>query len=571
MTAHLIAAAAAATLLASTASAQVLYADANLTTGANDGSSWDNAFQGPGSLQDALAIVAPGEDVYVADGLYLPTDTGSRTVSFRVRNDVSIYGGFAGGEASPDARPAFGTAESILSGDLLGDDATGGSNAENSFHVVRTQGTNSSAVLDGFTCTGGRSNSGGNNNDRGGGILCINGVSPTIRNCVFVNNSCTFGGGAGYVNGSAPRFLNCSFIDNQGGSFGGAFDLNNGSNSVFDGCYFEGNVGSRAGALEIFSTNNCRVANSVFVANRATGGSGGGAFWVGNGGSTSIINCTIVGNFSNAQAQAGIREQGAAVTATNCILWGNQGPGGAQGPNNQVNAAADVNYSIVEGGFTGGGTGNLATDPNFVDLAGGDFRLALPSPAVDSGSSAAAAAFPGDFDGARRVFDEAGTANTGLGDPIDMGAFEVSTNIGAVFCDPVNANSTGLPGRIDAQGSASVAANDVTLVATQLPMNAFGFFIASRQRGFVATPGGSAGNLCLSGSIGRYVGPGQIQSTGATNSFSLTIDLTSIPQPTGSVSAMAGEAWSFQAWHRDSVIGIPTSNFTDGVRITFDA
>ncbi len=276
--------------------------------------------------------------------------------------------------------------------------------------------------------------------------------------------------------------------------------------------------------------------NSVFVGNTATGSSGGGAFWVGSGGSTRIVNCTIVGNSSTNQNQGGIRAQGATVNASNCILWDNEGPGGAQSAANQVNGAANVNYSIVEGGFTGG-TGNLATDPSFVNLGGGDFRLALPSP----------------------------------GAPVDMGAFELTTNIGAVFCDPVTINSTGGTGRIDAVGSTSLAANDVTLVASQLPMNAFGFFLASRQRGFTANPAGSAGNLCLSGAIGRYVGPGQIQDTGATNSFSLTIDVTAIPQPTGSVPAMIGNSWSFQAWHRDSIIGIPTSNFTDGVRITFGA
>ncbi len=32
--------------------------------------------------------------------------------------------------------------------------------------------------------------------------------------------------------------------------------------------------------------------------------------------------------------------------------------------------------------------------------------------------------------------------------------------------------------------------------------------------GFVASPNGSQGNLCLAGSIGRYVGAGQIQNSG---------------------------------------------------------
>ena len=574
MTAHFLTSAAAAILFASTASAQVIYADANLTTGANDGSSWANAFQGTGAVQDALNIVAAGEDIYAADGLYITsTTTGERALSFRLRTGVTLFGGFAGGEASPDERPPFGTAVSILSADQQNDDSSGGTTADNSYHVVRAQNTDETAVLDGFTCTGGNANvTAGNNNDRGGGIICLNGQSPTIRNCVFIGNSCVFGGGAGYVNNAAPRFENCSFIDNQGGAFGGAFDIAGGNNTAFDGCYFEGNEASRAGALEIFMTNNASVANSVFIGNRATGTAGGGAFWLGSGGSTSITNCTIVGNFASSQNQGGIRNQGAVVTAMNCILWGNQGPNGAQAAINQANATANLNYSIVEGGFVGTGTGNLATDPNFMDLAGGDLRLALPSPAVDAGNgNAVPAGSIGDFAGARRIVDEPGTANSGLGDPVDIGAFEFTTNIGAIFCNPVNINSTGVSSRLDAQGSTSVAANDLTLSASQLPLNVFGFMIASRDRGFVANPAGSAGNLCLSGSIGRYVGPGQIQSTGATGGFSLTIDTTAIAQPTGSVPAEAGTSWSFQAWHRDTVGGTPTSNFTDGVRITFDS
>ncbi|QDV05865.1 hypothetical protein Poly30_13680 [Planctomycetes bacterium Poly30] len=570
MTSRFAAAAAVAALFASTSFAQTIYVDANLATGANDGSSWADAFQGPSGLQGALAVSAAGDDIFVADGTYVPAAVGSRGTSFRLQNDVRILGGFAGGESSPDARPAFGVAESILSGDLAGDDTSSPvSRAENSYHVVRTTGTNATAVLDGFTIRSGNSNSGSNGSDRGGGILCISGVSPTIRNCSFVDNRCIFGGGAGYVNGSGPRFENCSFVDNQGGAFGGAFDIANGGAIVFDGCYFEGNEAARAGALEIFSTSSALVVNSVFIGNTALGSSGGGAFWVGSGGTTRIINCTIVGNRSLSQNQGGIREQGANVLATNCILWDNEGPGGAQTAANQANPAASINYSIVEGGF-GSGVGNLATDPNFVTLAGGDLRLALPSPAVDAGDGGVLAAeFAGDFDGSRRVFDEPGTANTGAGAPIDMGAFEFSTNVGAVFCSPVALNSTGLIGRIDAVGSASVAANDVTLVTSQLPTNAFGFFLVSRDRGFTANPGGSAGNLCLSGALGRYVGPGQVQNTGTTDGFSLMIDLATIPQPTGSVPAMVGESWSFQAWHRDAVLGIPTSNFTDGVRVTF--
>ncbi|MEM8712495.1 MAG: hypothetical protein AAGG01_16195, partial [Planctomycetota bacterium] len=118
-------------------------------------------------------------------------------------------------------------------------------------------------------------------------------------------------------------------------------------------------------------------------------------------------------------------------------------------------------------------------------------------------------------------------------------------------------------------GSDVASDNDLTLMASDLPLNGFGFFITSTTQGFTANPSGSEGNLCLDGAIGRYVGAGQIQNSGMTGSFSLTLDLTQTPTPTGLVSVMAGETWNFQGWHRDSVMGMATSNFTDGLSIAF--
>jgi hypothetical protein len=82
-------------------------------------------------------------------------------------------------------------------------------------------------------------------------------------------------------------------------------------------------------------------------------------------------------------------------------------------------------------------------------------------------------------------------------------------------------------------------------------------------------PGGSQGNLCLGGSIGRYVGPGQIQQSGSTGTVSLAIDLAQHPTPTGLVGVLPGETWNFQCWYRDAVGGMATSNFSDGYEVTF--
>ena len=144
------------------------------------------------------------------------------------------------------------------------------------------------------------------------------------------------------------------------------------------------------------------------------------------------------------------------------------------------------------------------------------------------------------------------------------------TSPGTNYCGPAVANSTGIPGSISGTGTATVVNNDLGLVASDLPLNAFGFFLTSRTQGTVNQPGGSQGVLCLGGAIGRYVGSGQIQNSGATGSFSLALDLTQTPTPTGLVLIVAGETWNFTSWHRDAVGGAATSNFTDGLSVTFN-
>lgn len=138
--------------------------------------------------------------------------------------------------------------------------------------------------------------------------------------------------------------------------------------------------------------------------------------------------------------------------------------------------------------------------------------------------------------------------------------------IGTNYCDPANLNSSGLPGVIGAFGSTSVAANFVTLSATQLPPSQFGYFLNSQNQGFIANPGGSQGNLCLGVGIGRYVS--SIKNSGSNGEFSLALDLTQTPTPSGPVAIQAGETWYFQTWYRDKN-PTQTSNFTDGICITF--
>ncbi|MFT4648200.1 MAG: hypothetical protein ACI9X4_001422 [Glaciecola sp.] len=136
-------------------------------------------------------------------------------------------------------------------------------------------------------------------------------------------------------------------------------------------------------------------------------------------------------------------------------------------------------------------------------------------------------------------------------------------SIGTNYCQ-AEVNSTGFTAAIVATGSESVAANDLTLTATGMPLNEFGYFLGATAQGFIPLPAGSDGNICLGGQLARFNQPSLIRNSGATGEFSASIDLTSVPtNPAQPV--LAGQTWSFQCWHRDGV----TSNFTDGVSISF--
>jgi streptogramin lyase len=137
--------------------------------------------------------------------------------------------------------------------------------------------------------------------------------------------------------------------------------------------------------------------------------------------------------------------------------------------------------------------------------------------------------------------------------------------LGARYCSPAVPNSTGAPASLVAFGSAVASDDLLTLVATGLPANQLGYFLASRSQGFVPGAGGSQGNLCLALPIARFAQ--QLGSSGAGGWFSIQVDLTAIPTTPAS-AVVAGDTWSFQAWYRDANPG-QTSNFTDGVAVTF--
>lgn len=73
-----------------------------------------------------------------------------------------------------------------------------------------------------------------------------------------------------------------------------------------------------------------------------------------------------------------------------------------------------VNRSLVEGGWSGAGVGNVEGPPRFVNADSRDYRLLPNSPAIDAGDNAVVQPGDTDIDGRPRT----------LGLRVDMGAYE---------------------------------------------------------------------------------------------------------------------------------------------------
>jgi len=141
--------------------------------------------------------------------------------------------------------------------------------------------------------------------------------------------------------------------------------------------------------------------------------------------------------------------------------------------------------------------------------------------------------------------------------------------ISTSYC-PAVINSTGVGATISAVGSDDVSDNSVVLSITDMPMQTFILLLTSPTQGFWMNPGGSGGNLCLGGSIGRAVG-NQIYTATNGSLSNVAVDLAFLPTPIlVFIAAQAGESWNFQAWFRDPAgMSVGRSNFTNGIEIQF--
>jgi|GEM_PF-2566189 len=351
-------------------------------SGANNGSSWTDAYT---SLQSALDASASGDSIWVAAGTYKPskdkdgTSASDTSATFMMLDNVFMYGGFAGGELKRTERN-LNANETILSGDLGSDTV---------YHVIR--GADNS-YLDGFIITNGYANGTVNHNGNGGGMLNDTLDNITVINCTFINNKAGEGGGM-------ANFL-CT-------------------NMLITNCIFRSDTASSGGGLGNWSTSST-ISNCLFTKNYASGEtlSMGGAIYNWGDSYPPINNCTIYNNFTLNSGGA-VHDRGCASTLTNCILWGNGGEDKAA----SISAGGSIYYSCIEQAGYAGSNGNISDNPDLNDPENDVFYLTAASPCIDAGNGNFAPEF--DFDGLARR-DDGNVTNTGTGTPAytDMGIYE---------------------------------------------------------------------------------------------------------------------------------------------------
>lgn len=407
------------------------YVDASAPPG-GDGLSWASAYRSLSeATDDAVAKCGLIERIYVAGGRYVPDAAGlpdPRQATFALMANLAIRGGYAGrSEANSDLRDTVAF-ETILSGDLNGDDMAGGT-ADNCYHVVTADLADGGSVLDGVTITGGRGE------QEGGGAVIRRGAfgevlqAWTIVDCTFVDNQARQGG-AVYAAGQPLRAMNCRFVGNQTSIGGGAIYLDNAAAEI-ERCTFVDNA-AKTGAgggvmIQAYDRGPVRFTSCLFEGNTSLtrGGAVLANATVGNSIpplQVGLLNCTVVDNRSRGQQTGGLygTSQNCTFSIRNSILWGNTDLSGAtEAAQLAGSSTLAVSFSRVQN-WSGllGGVNNSGQDPGFA-LAG-DHRLGPDSTCVDAGTLFGVDVGEFDLDGGDRVIDGDGNA---LAAP-DIGAFE---------------------------------------------------------------------------------------------------------------------------------------------------
>ena len=410
-------------------------------TGSNNGSSWTNAFT---SLQSAITQATDGDEIWIAGGTYKPSSA-ERNKYFTVNKpNLKIYGGFAGTETQVSDR-ILGANETILSGDVAGDDNNIATFADNYFNTTRNNDNTyriilitafgNDLLLDGLTISDAHNNA--NAGTIGAAIHKNKTISKlTVKNCIIKDNLCRNGNAGISVefelnnNGSGtPGELsieNCKFINNMARWATGVYTVVRQGTAVninVENTLFDGNISADINAsvtglsgsaswyrgLSYGTTINLTLTNNTYVNN------------IDLGTGQSLDNTT--------RATVGISRSHAATnfaaTVANCIFWNNTTSGGAttrsitdlyEANVTPLNVRNSIDPLSFNDSSVASRIANSNLDPLFANI-NNDYTLQASSPAIDAGGNGYVTT-SSDLLGNQRIFNNR----------VDMGAYEFGSS-----------------------------------------------------------------------------------------------------------------------------------------------
>ena len=291
------------------------------------------------TLQDAIDAASHGDTVLVADGVY--TGPGNRDVDFLGKN-ITV-------------RSEGGTTACTIDCE--------GTSAEPYRAFLFQSGEGPGAVLEGFTITGGATLPGAVADPfNGGGVFIVN-SSPTIRDCLFIDNQCGCWGAALYAgHGGSPLVENCMFVDNYANDDGGGLFVWNGASiTVRNSVFLRNGAAVTGGAIADFGSAGMTLENVTIARNTAP--FGGGIYSFGN----LDLRHTIVVSNTGGEVEA--------FGPTILVEWSN-----------------------IAGGYAG--IGNIDADPRFLPDG---YHLSRFSPCINAGDPGHSAAGQSDIDGQPRI------------------------------------------------------------------------------------------------------------------------------------------------------------------------
>jgi len=404
----------------------------HLATGANDGSSWTNAYT---KLEDALRQLngSTTTDIWVAAGTYYPdegefSNEDDKNSSFSSVSNMTLLGGFAGNETLADQRDPKRNV-TILSGDITQDDIDPDQDGiiSNPDHIVGENADNvlylgagaENILIDGFTMTA-----------TNRAPVDYFSASATIANChiigakgngifgsrshIIVENTiieqCSRPALQVATNGSVQA-SNCQFSNSgsplawlTSGEIGGSF-----TNCRF---FSPGKTLISSGmAITHYGDLPLSIRSCLFYSGKNTS-SGSTVIQIDSPAASHISNCTFYG-FSGS-ALSNTFANPSVLTFANNIVWNSP----ADTP--QINhPSATISHSLIQN-ENPAGTGNIdgtlpENNPLFTHPASNDFHLRQASPAQNAGDNDIATEST-DLDGAPRI----------INNMINLGPFELT-------------------------------------------------------------------------------------------------------------------------------------------------